>query len=127
MKAQHKHCFHFFSQNSNSTLKSHIMHPHCEALKTVPEEGKSSMYRDRVNTKDERANHKGRGGGETSVTYMIVLWLEMVLKYPRHSGVVKVVEDVRFADSIKSFTAGVQVSSADYVSAGHVLFLLTRD
>ncbi|GJX23822.1 zinc finger BED domain-containing protein RICESLEEPER 2 [Tanacetum coccineum] len=46
MKAQHKHCFHFFSQNSNSTLKSHIMHPHCEALKTVPEEGKSSMYRD---------------------------------------------------------------------------------
>ncbi|GJT52313.1 zinc finger BED domain-containing protein RICESLEEPER 2-like protein [Tanacetum coccineum] len=45
-KAQCKHCFHFFSQNSNSTLKNHITHPHCEALKTVPEVGQSSMSRD---------------------------------------------------------------------------------
>ncbi|GKA21497.1 zinc finger BED domain-containing protein RICESLEEPER 2-like protein [Tanacetum coccineum] len=45
-KAQCKHCFHFFSQNSNSTLKNHISHPHCEALKTVPEAGQSSMSRD---------------------------------------------------------------------------------
>ncbi|GJY33220.1 zinc finger BED domain-containing protein RICESLEEPER 2-like protein [Tanacetum coccineum] len=45
-KAQCKHCFHFFSQSSNSTLKHHISHPHCEALKTVPEAGQSSMSRD---------------------------------------------------------------------------------
>ncbi|GJZ98910.1 hypothetical protein Tco_0671461 [Tanacetum coccineum] len=45
-KAQRKHCFHFFSQNSNSTLKNHITHPHCEALNTVTEVGQSSMYRD---------------------------------------------------------------------------------
>ncbi|GJW67422.1 zinc finger BED domain-containing protein RICESLEEPER 2-like protein [Tanacetum coccineum] len=45
-KAQCIHCFHFFSINSNSTLKNHILHPHCEALKTVPEAGQSSMSRD---------------------------------------------------------------------------------
>ncbi|GJV57883.1 zinc finger BED domain-containing protein RICESLEEPER 2-like protein [Tanacetum coccineum] len=45
-KAQCKHCFHFFSQSSNSTLRSHIIHPHCEALKTVPELSQSSMGRD---------------------------------------------------------------------------------
>ncbi|GJY20822.1 hypothetical protein Tco_0393388 [Tanacetum coccineum] len=31
-RAQCIHCFHFFSINSNSTLKNHIWHPHCEAL-----------------------------------------------------------------------------------------------
>ncbi|GKC60496.1 hypothetical protein Tco_1088094, partial [Tanacetum coccineum] len=46
-KAQCKHCFHFFSENSNLTLKNHILHPHCEALKTVLEAGQSSMSRDR--------------------------------------------------------------------------------
>ncbi|GJT46363.1 zinc finger BED domain-containing protein RICESLEEPER 2 [Tanacetum coccineum] len=45
-KTQCIHCFHFFSINSNSTLKNHISHPHCEALKTVPESGQSSMSRD---------------------------------------------------------------------------------
>ncbi|GJY05485.1 zinc finger BED domain-containing protein RICESLEEPER 2-like protein [Tanacetum coccineum] len=40
------YCFHFFSQNSNSTLKNHISHLHCEALKKVPEAGQSSMSRD---------------------------------------------------------------------------------
>ncbi|GKD66352.1 zinc finger BED domain-containing protein RICESLEEPER 3, partial [Tanacetum coccineum] len=40
------HCFHFLSINSNSTLKNHILHPHCEALKTVQELGQSSMSRD---------------------------------------------------------------------------------
>ncbi|GJR88468.1 zinc finger BED domain-containing protein RICESLEEPER 2 [Tanacetum coccineum] len=45
-KAQCIHCFHFFSIHSNSTLKNHISHPHCEALKTVPEPGQSSMSRD---------------------------------------------------------------------------------
>ncbi|GJR70010.1 zinc finger BED domain-containing protein RICESLEEPER 2-like protein [Tanacetum coccineum] len=45
-KAQCKHCFHFFSKDSNSTLKHHISHPHCEALKRVAESGQSSMSRD---------------------------------------------------------------------------------
>nr|GEY11686.1 zinc finger BED domain-containing protein RICESLEEPER 2-like [Tanacetum cinerariifolium] len=45
-KAQCKHRFHFFSQSSNSTLRSHIIHPHCEALKTVPEPIRSSIGRD---------------------------------------------------------------------------------
>ncbi|GKF28310.1 hypothetical protein Tco_0094652 [Tanacetum coccineum] len=31
------------SANSNSTLKNHISHPHCEALKRVAESGQSSM------------------------------------------------------------------------------------
>ncbi|GJW01528.1 hypothetical protein Tco_1556779 [Tanacetum coccineum] len=31
---------------SNSTLKNHINHPHCEALKRVAESGQSSMSRD---------------------------------------------------------------------------------
>ncbi|GKD69065.1 zinc finger BED domain-containing protein RICESLEEPER 2-like protein [Tanacetum coccineum] len=31
---------------SNSTLRSHFTHPHCEALKTVPEPTQSSMGRD---------------------------------------------------------------------------------
>nr|GEV13175.1 hypothetical protein [Tanacetum cinerariifolium] len=38
-KAQCIHCFHFFSKDSNSTLKNHISHPHCEALKRVSESG----------------------------------------------------------------------------------------
>ncbi|GJW70328.1 pentatricopeptide repeat-containing protein [Tanacetum coccineum] len=33
-------------QDSNSTLKNHISHPHCEALKRVAESGQSSMSRD---------------------------------------------------------------------------------
>ncbi|GKC17044.1 zinc finger BED domain-containing protein RICESLEEPER 2 [Tanacetum coccineum] len=45
-KAQCIHCFHFFSKDSNSTLKNHISHPHCEALKRVAELGQSSMSRD---------------------------------------------------------------------------------
>nr|GEV19427.1 zinc finger BED domain-containing protein RICESLEEPER 2 [Tanacetum cinerariifolium] len=32
--------------DSNSTLKNHISHPHCEALKRVAESGQSSMSRD---------------------------------------------------------------------------------
>ncbi|GJT48218.1 zinc finger BED domain-containing protein RICESLEEPER 2-like protein [Tanacetum coccineum] len=46
-KAQCKHCFHFFSKDSNSTLKHHISHPHCEALKRVAKSRQSSMSRDR--------------------------------------------------------------------------------
>ncbi|GJV08723.1 hypothetical protein Tco_1346379 [Tanacetum coccineum] len=45
-KAQCKHCFNFLSSGSNSTLRNHITHPHCEALKTVPKAGQSSMARD---------------------------------------------------------------------------------
>nr|GFA68500.1 hypothetical protein [Tanacetum cinerariifolium] len=45
-KAQCKHCFHFFLKDSNSTLKNHISHPHCEALKRVAKSGQSSMSRD---------------------------------------------------------------------------------
>nr|GFA67926.1 zinc finger BED domain-containing protein RICESLEEPER 2-like [Tanacetum cinerariifolium] len=45
-KAQYIHCLHFLSKDSNSTLKNHISHPHCEALKRVAEPGQSSMYRD---------------------------------------------------------------------------------
>ncbi|GJR54008.1 kinase-like domain, phloem protein 2-like protein [Tanacetum coccineum] len=32
-KAQCKFCFHFFAVGSNTTLKNHISHPHCEVLK----------------------------------------------------------------------------------------------
>ncbi|GJT12880.1 retrovirus-related pol polyprotein from transposon TNT 1-94 [Tanacetum coccineum] len=35
----------FLSSPSNSTLRSHIIHSHCEALKTVPEARQSSMAR----------------------------------------------------------------------------------
>ncbi|GJV14992.1 zinc finger BED domain-containing protein RICESLEEPER 3 [Tanacetum coccineum] len=45
-KAQCIHCLHFFSKDSNSTLKNHITHPHCEAKKRVAESRKSSMSRD---------------------------------------------------------------------------------
>ncbi|GKD30838.1 zinc finger BED domain-containing protein RICESLEEPER 2 [Tanacetum coccineum] len=45
-KAQCIHCLHFFLKDSNSTLKNHITHPHCEALKRVVELGQSSMSRD---------------------------------------------------------------------------------
>ncbi|GKF13172.1 hypothetical protein Tco_0051098 [Tanacetum coccineum] len=41
-KAQCKHCFHFFSQSFNSTLRSHIVHPHCEALKKNNQEASQS-------------------------------------------------------------------------------------
>nr|GFA57292.1 squalene synthase [Tanacetum cinerariifolium] len=34
------------SSNSNSTLKNHILQPHCEALKRAAELGKSSMSRE---------------------------------------------------------------------------------
>ncbi|GJW35262.1 zinc finger BED domain-containing protein RICESLEEPER 2-like protein [Tanacetum coccineum] len=44
-KAQCKRCFGFLSSGSNSTLKNHINHPHCEALKTVPKAVQSSMSR----------------------------------------------------------------------------------
>nr|GFA65134.1 zinc finger, BED-type, phospholipase-like, homeodomain-like protein [Tanacetum cinerariifolium] len=45
-KAQCIHSFHFFLKDSNSTLKNHISHPHCEVLKRVSELGQSSMSRD---------------------------------------------------------------------------------
>ncbi|GJT05769.1 zinc finger, BED-type, phospholipase-like, homeodomain-like protein [Tanacetum coccineum] len=45
-KAQCKHCFGFLSSGSNSTLRNHIKHPHCEALKTIAKAGQSSMSRD---------------------------------------------------------------------------------
>nr|GEW90466.1 zinc finger BED domain-containing protein RICESLEEPER 2 [Tanacetum cinerariifolium] len=45
-KAQCIHCLHFFSKDSNSTLKNHISHPHREALKRDAEPGQSSMSRD---------------------------------------------------------------------------------
>ncbi|GJY80763.1 zinc finger BED domain-containing protein RICESLEEPER 2 [Tanacetum coccineum] len=49
-KAQCKHCFHFLSVGSNTTLKNHISHPHCEAKKAQqnqnPEAGQTSMARD---------------------------------------------------------------------------------
>ncbi|GJU88574.1 zinc finger BED domain-containing protein RICESLEEPER 2-like protein [Tanacetum coccineum] len=45
-KAQCIHCFHFFSKDSNSVLKNHISHPHCEALERVAQSGQSSISRD---------------------------------------------------------------------------------
>nr|GEW82500.1 zinc finger BED domain-containing protein RICESLEEPER 2-like [Tanacetum cinerariifolium] len=45
-KAQCIHWLHFFLKDSNSTLKNHISHPHCEALKRVAEPGQSSISRD---------------------------------------------------------------------------------
>nr|GEW29045.1 hypothetical protein [Tanacetum cinerariifolium] len=49
-KAQCKHCFHFLSQGSNTTLRIHITHPHCEVIKAQknqnPEAGQTSMARD---------------------------------------------------------------------------------
>ncbi|GKD37676.1 hypothetical protein Tco_1257883 [Tanacetum coccineum] len=36
----------FILKDSNSTLKNHLTHPHCEALKRVVESGQSSMSRD---------------------------------------------------------------------------------
>ncbi|GJX98155.1 reverse transcriptase domain-containing protein [Tanacetum coccineum] len=49
-KAQCKHCFHFLSQGSNTTLRNHITHPHCEAIKAQqnqnPTSGQTSMARD---------------------------------------------------------------------------------
>nr|GEY46183.1 hypothetical protein [Tanacetum cinerariifolium] len=49
-KAQCKHCFHFLSQGSNTTLRNHITHPHCEVIKAQknqnPEAGQTSMARD---------------------------------------------------------------------------------
>nr|GEY48147.1 zinc finger BED domain-containing protein RICESLEEPER 3 [Tanacetum cinerariifolium] len=45
-KAQCIHCLHFFSKDFNSTLKNHISHPHCEALKRAAKPGQSSMSRD---------------------------------------------------------------------------------
>ncbi|GKC31728.1 zinc finger BED domain-containing protein RICESLEEPER 2-like protein [Tanacetum coccineum] len=43
-RAQCIHCFNFLSASSN--LRSHFTHPHCEALKTVPEPRQQSMGRD---------------------------------------------------------------------------------
>nr|GEV19447.1 zinc finger BED domain-containing protein RICESLEEPER 2 [Tanacetum cinerariifolium] len=37
----------FLFERFNSTLKNHISHPHCEALKRAAEQGQSSMSRDR--------------------------------------------------------------------------------
>ncbi|GJS22091.1 zinc finger BED domain-containing protein RICESLEEPER 2-like protein [Tanacetum coccineum] len=45
-KAQCIHCLRFFSKDSNSTLKNHITHPHCEAKKRVTESRQSFMSRD---------------------------------------------------------------------------------
>ncbi|GJX30177.1 zinc finger BED domain-containing protein RICESLEEPER 2 [Tanacetum coccineum] len=49
-KAQCKHCFHFLSVGSNTTLRNHIEHPHCEAKKAQKnqnsEAGQTSMARD---------------------------------------------------------------------------------
>ncbi|GKD09383.1 zinc finger BED domain-containing protein RICESLEEPER 2-like protein [Tanacetum coccineum] len=49
-KAQCKYCFHFLSEGSNTTLKNHITHPHCEVLKAQqnqnPKAGQTSMGRD---------------------------------------------------------------------------------
>nr|GEY38139.1 reverse transcriptase domain, reverse transcriptase zinc-binding domain protein [Tanacetum cinerariifolium] len=45
-KAQCKPFFHFFLQNSISTLKNRITRPHCEALKSISEARQSSMSRD---------------------------------------------------------------------------------
>nr|GEV28806.1 hypothetical protein [Tanacetum cinerariifolium] len=39
-------CTKLVKLESNSTLKNHISHPHCEALKRVSESGQSSMSRD---------------------------------------------------------------------------------
>ncbi|GJW07046.1 hypothetical protein Tco_1569469 [Tanacetum coccineum] len=51
-KAQCKHCFHFLSVGSNTTLRNHIEHPHCEAKKAQKnqnsEAGQTSMARDEV-------------------------------------------------------------------------------
>ncbi|GJU11136.1 zinc finger BED domain-containing protein RICESLEEPER 2-like protein [Tanacetum coccineum] len=48
---QCKHCFHFLSVGSNTTLRNHITHPHCEAKKAQqnqnPEAGQTSMAQDR--------------------------------------------------------------------------------
>ncbi|GKA23985.1 zinc finger, BED-type, phospholipase-like, homeodomain-like protein [Tanacetum coccineum] len=48
-KAQCKFCFHFFAVGSNTTLKNHISHPHCEVLKAQqnqnPEAGQTTMGR----------------------------------------------------------------------------------
>ncbi|GJW70177.1 zinc finger BED domain-containing protein RICESLEEPER 2-like protein [Tanacetum coccineum] len=45
-----KFCFHFFAVGSNTTLKNHISHPHCEVLKAQqnqnPEAGQTTMGRD---------------------------------------------------------------------------------
>ncbi|GJS37868.1 hypothetical protein Tco_0536250 [Tanacetum coccineum] len=45
IRAQCIHCFNFLSASSNSML-SHFTHPHCEALKTVPEPRQQLMGRD---------------------------------------------------------------------------------
>nr|GEW50931.1 protein MOS2-like [Tanacetum cinerariifolium] len=49
-KAQCKHCFHFLSQGSNTTLRNHITHSHCEVIKAQknqnPKAGQMSMARD---------------------------------------------------------------------------------
>ncbi|GKA52008.1 zinc finger BED domain-containing protein RICESLEEPER 2-like protein [Tanacetum coccineum] len=47
--AQCKHCFHFLSVGSNTTLRNHVTHPHCEAKKAQQnqnsEAGQTSMAR----------------------------------------------------------------------------------
>ncbi|GJW88250.1 hypothetical protein Tco_0163590 [Tanacetum coccineum] len=45
-KAKCKHCFHFLSLGSNSTLKAHMNQKYCEALKSVLKACQSSMARD---------------------------------------------------------------------------------
>nr|GEW36167.1 zinc finger BED domain-containing protein RICESLEEPER 2 [Tanacetum cinerariifolium] len=45
-KDQCIHCLYFFSKDFNSTLKNHIPHHHCEALKRAVKPRKSSMSRD---------------------------------------------------------------------------------
>nr|GEW81486.1 zinc finger, BED-type, phospholipase-like, homeodomain-like protein [Tanacetum cinerariifolium] len=49
-KAQCKHCFDFLSQGSNTTLRNHVTHLHCEVIKAQKnqnsEAGQTSMARD---------------------------------------------------------------------------------
>nr|GEW48718.1 zinc finger BED domain-containing protein RICESLEEPER 2-like [Tanacetum cinerariifolium] len=45
-KTQYIHCLHFFSKDSNLTLKNHISYPNCEAQKRAAKPGQSSMSRD---------------------------------------------------------------------------------
>nr|GEX29215.1 zinc finger BED domain-containing protein DAYSLEEPER-like [Tanacetum cinerariifolium] len=40
------HCFNFMLVSSNSTLRGHFTHPHCETLKSVSEPRQQSMGRD---------------------------------------------------------------------------------
>ncbi|GJW42842.1 zinc finger BED domain-containing protein RICESLEEPER 2 [Tanacetum coccineum] len=74
-KAQCKHCFNFLSVGSNTTLKHHISHPHCEVLKAQqnqnPEAGQTSMGRDGVilHGLNQHKKKKSRGDPTMSSEY----------------------------------------------------------